>query len=66
MKYTDIAKKSIEELKKDLATNREALRSFRFKIAGANVKDVTEGRKTRQVIAQILTALRQKEKQGKV
>jgi ribosomal protein L29 len=66
MKYTDITKKTVADLKKEIADKREALRSFRFSIAGARVKDITTGRKTRKEIAQMLTALREKEKQGKV
>lgn len=66
MKYTDIAKKTVADLRKDLNDSREILRTFRFSIVGTKVKDVTLGRKTRHHIAQILTALREKEKQGKV
>lgn len=66
MKYTDIAKKSIEELKKEVAQKEEALRVFRFNVAGARTKDVTEGRKTRLFIARAKTALQDKQKQGKV
>jgi len=54
-------KHSIEDLQKDLADKREALRTFRFGGAGSRTRDVRGGRNIRKEIAQILTELRKRE-----
>lgn len=54
---TDLHKKSIQDLKKELAKKREELREFRFKNTGSHTRDVREGRNTRRAIAHILTEL---------
>lgn len=51
------APKEEADLTKRLKEQREALRSFRFGIAGSKIKDVKEARKIRKEIARILTKL---------
>jgi ribosomal protein L29 len=46
------------ELAKLLADKREALRTFRFAVAGSKSKNVKEGATLKKDIARILTALR--------
>ena len=47
--------KSDTELGKLLVEKREALRSFRFSIAGTKTRNVKEGKNLRKEIARILT-----------
>lgn len=54
----DIKQQSVEDLKKDIAEKREALRSFRFGAAGSRTRNVREGRNLRREIARLLTELR--------
>lgn len=58
--FKDIAKKDPADLEKELREKREALRAFRFGIAGSKVKNMKEGRDLRKDIARILTALKGK------
>jgi ribosomal protein L29 len=60
MKNSEIKNKSAEELNKMLAEKREAIRKFRFGVAGSRVKDVKEGRNARRDIGRILTELNKK------
>ena len=53
----DFKNKTEKDLKKELNEKREALRDFRFGIAGSKVRDVKEGQNTRKEIARILTEL---------
>lgn len=57
---SDFAKKTKEELEKDLVQMRESLRKFRFGVAGSSSRNVREGRGLRKDIARILTSLRTK------
>jgi ribosomal protein L29 len=54
----DMKSQSIEELQKNLADKREALRAFRFGAAGSRSRNVREGRESRKEVARILTELR--------
>ena len=54
----DIKQLSIEDLKKNVAQMRAALRDFRFGGAGSRSRNVREGRNLRKEIARILTELR--------
>lgn len=56
----DIKGKEKKDLIAMLAEKRAALRSFRFNIAGAKVKNVKEGRNLRKDVARILTELNAK------
>jgi ribosomal protein L29 len=53
----DLIKKTTEELTKDLREKKEALRVFRFGVAGGKVKNVKEGMSIRKEIAQIFTII---------
>lgn len=48
---------SIEQIQKEVAAKREALRTFRFGAAGSRSKNVKEGRNLRKEIARLLTEL---------
>ena len=49
-----------KELLATLKTKREALRVFRFGVAGGKIKNVKEGRTLKREIAQTMTALNAK------
>ncbi|MBI2475781.1 MAG: 50S ribosomal protein L29 [Candidatus Taylorbacteria bacterium] len=49
--------KSTVELERLLLEKREALRTFRFEMAGSKIKNVKAGRAIRTAIAQILTEI---------
>lgn len=49
--------KTEKELARMLREKQEALRTFRFAMAGSKVKNVKEGKTTRKDIARILTEL---------
>lgn len=51
----DISSKSLEGLTTELASAREALRTFRYASAGSRTKNVREGRMLRKQIARLLT-----------
>ena len=53
----DLKKMSIEDLHKEVAGKREALRVFRFGGAGSRTRNVREGRNLRKDIARLLTEL---------
>lgn len=57
----DIKQQSVDDLKKEIAQMREALRVFRFGGAGSRTRNVREGRNLRRRIAQLLTELRSRE-----
>lgn len=52
-----LQKKTAEELHKELAEKRNALRDFRFSIAGSAARNDKEGKTLRRDIARILTEL---------
>jgi ribosomal protein L29 len=51
----DIKKQSVEDLQKEIAAKREALRAFRFGSAGSRNRNTREGRNVRKDIARLLT-----------
>jgi len=53
----DLKSWSIEDLQKEIATKREALRTFRFGEAGTRTRNVREGRTIRKDIARLLTEM---------
>lgn len=55
MEMKDLKKKKDDELAKLLNEKREALREFRFGMAGSRTRNTKEGRMLRKEIAQILT-----------
>lgn len=57
----DITVQSTEDLKKEIAEKRAALRTFRFGGAGSRTRNVREGRNLRKDIARILTEIRKRD-----
>lgn len=55
MTRKELEKKNVAELDKLLKEKREALRKFRFELAGSKTKDIKEGKNLRRDIAQIMT-----------
>ncbi len=53
----DYKGKTRSELERLIADKREALRVFRFAMAGSKTKNVKEGKAARKEIARILTEL---------
>ena len=64
MKMKELQNKSAKELGNLLAEKQVALRTFRFGIAGSNLKNVKEGKSAKKDIARILTL--QNSQQNKV
>ncbi|MDO8492030.1 MAG: 50S ribosomal protein L29 [bacterium] len=60
MKIKELINKNKVDLAKMLTEKQEALRTFRFGVAGSKVRNVREGRGIRRQIAQILSLLNQK------
>jgi len=54
---SDLKQKSDKDLRKDLVSQKEALRNFRFGIAGSKTKNVKEGMNIRKNIARVFTEL---------
>ena len=48
---------NVQDLQKEIASKREALRAFRFGGAGSRSRNVREGRNLRKEIARLLTEL---------
>lgn len=63
MELKELKKKSEKDLQKLLAEYRENLRTFRFKDANKQLKNVREIRETKKVIARILTLLNKDRKE---
>jgi len=57
---SDYIGKTKEELHRLVAEKREALRAFRFAMAGSKKKNVKEGKTVRKEIARLLTELRKR------
>jgi ribosomal protein L29 len=60
MEMKELTSKSPADLHKLLAVYREDLREMRFKDSNRQLKNIREIRKTREVIARILTILNTK------
>ena len=60
MNMKEIAQKNTQELRKLNAEKKEALRAFRFGIAGSNVRNVKEGAVLKKDIARIETHINTK------
>lgn len=58
MDIQDLKNKSIKELHDLLAEKRNELRELRFKVSEKQLKNVTEIKKVRKTIAQILTIIK--------
>lgn len=59
MKTKELREKNSEELKKQLAEKREAVRKLRFEISAKQTKNVREIRSNKKDIAKILTILKE-------
>lgn len=57
MDFTELKNKTVEELKKILAENREEARSLRFKSKNKQLKSWNKIKEVKRVIAQINTVL---------
>jgi ribosomal protein L29 len=55
--------KSVNELHKMLASNREKLRDLRFKVSQNQLKNIREMREVKKRISKILTLINQKTKE---
>lgn len=62
MKIKEIKSKSVKELETLLEHSRLKLKDLRFKDANRALKDVREIRETKQLIAQILTVIKEQSK----
>lgn len=62
MKVKELKLKTIEELKKIIAETRENTLSLNMERANRKLKKVSQFKKNRQLIARILTIIREKEK----
>lgn len=60
MKIKELKEKSGDELKKILLQEREKIQKIRFDLKLKKNKNVREIRKTRKIIAQVLTLLKTK------
>jgi len=58
MDIQDLKNKSIKELHELLAEKRNELRELRFKVSEKQLKNVSEIKKVRKTIAQILTIIK--------
>jgi large subunit ribosomal protein L29 len=61
MKTAEIRLLSVEELKNKLADSRQELMNLRFQIVTGQITDTSRLQKTRRVIAQFETILREKD-----
>jgi ribosomal protein L29 len=57
MKKKEFTQKNIDELKSLRQEKQQALRTFRFNIAGSQIRNVKEGKALRKDIARINTEL---------
>ena len=60
MKIKELKLKSDNELKTLLNESREKLREMRFKVAQRQLKKVSDVKKTRKLIARVLTILEER------
>jgi ribosomal protein L29 len=54
---TDLSKKTIEALKKEIKDKKQSLRQFRFDLAGSKTRNVKLGQTLRKDVAHLLTEL---------
>ncbi len=63
MQLRDLREKNLTELQRLLTEQREVLRDLRFKASQRQLKNVRELRRVKKYLAQIMTALTEKNKQ---
>lgn len=61
MKLSEIREKSVEELSEEMVSLRKKLAEFRFSKALHKLENTSEISKTKHVIAQIKTVIREKQ-----
>ena len=66
MELKELKTKSIAELEKLLAKNREVLRDLKFKVSSKQLKNIREIRQAKVLVARILTLIGQKQKEPKL
>ena len=59
---SELKKKAEKDLIKEIAEKQEALREFRFSLAGTKIRNIREGRALRKDIARRLTELNSRSK----
>ncbi len=57
-KITELKKKSVSELGKELSEKRQHIQDLRFGVSGAKVKNVKASKEAKRDVARILTLLR--------
>ena len=57
MRMEEIRKMNEQDLRKGLISTREALKDFRFGIAGSKIRNMKEGKNLKSDIARYLTEL---------
>lgn len=62
----DLKNRQADDLLKEIAEKRDALRAFRFGEAGTRTRNVREGRTLRREIARLLTEVNSRGKGGAV
>jgi len=60
MELKELKSKTLAELERLLAKNREVLRDLKFKVSSKQLKNIREVRNAKKVIARILTLIGQK------
>lgn len=60
VKLNDLRSKTKEDLAKMVRDERSKLRELNFKLAGSQLKNVSEFKKTKKKVAVLLTVLREK------
>ena len=62
MDYKTLQKKNKDDLQKLLSEKQETLKELRFKVTAEDIKNVRDVRKARREIAQLLTALQERDR----
>jgi ribosomal protein L29 len=57
-KITELKKKSVSELSKELVSKRKDIQDLRFGVSGAKAKNVKASKEAKRDVARILTLLR--------
>ena len=63
MKARELRQKTVKDLKKMAADKKDELRAMRFKVAQRQLKKVHDIKKTKRLIARLLTIINQKQRQ---
>lgn len=61
MKSSELAKKTRDELAKDLEDIRNKIKEMRFKASSGGLKNVKDFKESKKIVARILTILNTKE-----